>query len=109
MDRHGVGDGLGHEALEPAHRARVEEELVLVLEDALAEEDGDGDGDGREATRDGARVDGALLALLGGGRGDGRGEREEHVRAREAPRRRRAVVVVPRSRSPQVRFFLKIG
>ena len=35
MDRHGVGDGLGHEALEPAHRARVEEELVLVLEDAL--------------------------------------------------------------------------
>ena len=87
--------------------------MRVFIEDALAEEDGDGDGDGREATRDGARVDGALLALLGGGRGDGRGdgrgEREEHVRAREAPRRRRAVVVVPRSRSPQVRFFLKIG
>ena len=62
LDRHGVGDGLGHEAIEPAHRARVEEELVLVLEDALAEEDGDGDGDGREATRDGARVDGIAAA-----------------------------------------------
>ena len=35
LDR--VGDGLGHEALELAHGARVEEELVLVLEDALAE------------------------------------------------------------------------
>ena len=48
--------------------------MRVFIEDALAEEDGDGDGDGREATRDGARVDGALLALLGGGRGDGRGE-----------------------------------
>ena len=94
LDR--VGHGLGHEALELAHRARIKQELVLVLEDALAEEDRDGDGDGREAARDGARVDGALLALLGGGRGDGRGDREEDVRAREAPRRRRAVVVVVR-------------
>ena len=93
LDRVG-GRRLGHEALELAHGTRIKQELVLVLEDALAEEDRDGDGDGREAARGGARRRGPPLALLGGGRGDGRGDREEDVRAREAPRGRRAVVVV---------------